>query len=325
MKSENILTALNDIDPELVSDAEQVHRRPASVSHMKWGAVAAVLCLVFGLVLGQFLRTPGWAILGTWPYTTAPTAGTSISIPTTRTPIGSLSTIPITRPTSPTQIIPITVPTFHPQTTTIPTPTQPTTIPTPTQPTEPIETTVPPPFSPAIFHIREPTCEKLFSELEKDANAMGGKEMLRSILFSQYLDPLKDEIHWVEYYRLMAEPTNPKDAGETIELTFHPKEYCVRAEGRICAINSSARKLRLYINYRPTPWSPSEYDLSESQKVQDDPLVYKVVLRDVTQFRYFFGCYYFNLTVDTAYMGENSEVVEQFQAYILSIGALVMS
>lgn len=55
MKSKNILTALNDIDPELVADAEETHRESSKAVFLKWGAVAAVLCLICGLALAHFL------------------------------------------------------------------------------------------------------------------------------------------------------------------------------------------------------------------------------------------------------------------------------
>lgn len=51
MKSENIITALNDIDPELVADAEGAHKRSSVTVFLKWGAVAAVLCLVCAFAL----------------------------------------------------------------------------------------------------------------------------------------------------------------------------------------------------------------------------------------------------------------------------------
>jgi hypothetical protein len=55
MKSENIITALNDIDPELVEDAEGAQKRSSVTVFLKWGAAAAVLCLICGLALGRFL------------------------------------------------------------------------------------------------------------------------------------------------------------------------------------------------------------------------------------------------------------------------------
>ena len=51
MKSENIITALNDIDPELVEDAEGTHKRTSVTVFLKWGAVAAVLCLICAFAL----------------------------------------------------------------------------------------------------------------------------------------------------------------------------------------------------------------------------------------------------------------------------------
>lgn len=58
MKSKNILTALNDIDPELVEDAEGTHKRSSAIVFLKWSA-AAVLCIAFTCILGYiFLPDP---------------------------------------------------------------------------------------------------------------------------------------------------------------------------------------------------------------------------------------------------------------------------
>lgn len=51
MKSENIIAALNDIDPELVTDAEGSHKKSSSAVFLKWCAVAAVLCLICAFAL----------------------------------------------------------------------------------------------------------------------------------------------------------------------------------------------------------------------------------------------------------------------------------
>ena len=67
MKSENIITALNDIDPELVEDAVGQHKPSQKAVLLKWGAVAAVLCLIFTLALGYFLSNPQQPILGSMP------------------------------------------------------------------------------------------------------------------------------------------------------------------------------------------------------------------------------------------------------------------
>lgn len=69
MKSENIITALNDIDPELVEDAEGAHKRSSVTVFLKWGAAAAVLCLICGLALGRFLPMLQPPILESKPST----------------------------------------------------------------------------------------------------------------------------------------------------------------------------------------------------------------------------------------------------------------
>lgn len=81
MKSENIITALNDIDPELVEDAEEQHKPSSKAVFLKWGAVAAVLCLICGLALGHFLSTAKPPILESMPSTTVPTSSTTIPKP----------------------------------------------------------------------------------------------------------------------------------------------------------------------------------------------------------------------------------------------------
>ena len=55
MKSDNILAALNDIDPELIEDAEGQHKPSRMVVFLKWGAVAAVVCVISAFALGYFL------------------------------------------------------------------------------------------------------------------------------------------------------------------------------------------------------------------------------------------------------------------------------
>lgn len=54
MKSENILNALNDIDHDLVEDAEKKHKKSEKLLFLKWGAIAACLVLVVGLVWSAF-------------------------------------------------------------------------------------------------------------------------------------------------------------------------------------------------------------------------------------------------------------------------------
>lgn len=49
MKNENILDAIGMINDEAVRDAK-AYKRPKSRSWLKWGAVAACLCLVVLLV-----------------------------------------------------------------------------------------------------------------------------------------------------------------------------------------------------------------------------------------------------------------------------------
>ena len=51
MKSDNILAALNDIDPELIEDAQGQHKPSQKAVLLKWGAVAAVLCLICAFAL----------------------------------------------------------------------------------------------------------------------------------------------------------------------------------------------------------------------------------------------------------------------------------
>lgn len=51
MKSENILEALNDIDHDMVEDAEEKRKKSKTTLILKWGALAACLILVVGLVL----------------------------------------------------------------------------------------------------------------------------------------------------------------------------------------------------------------------------------------------------------------------------------
>lgn len=50
MKSENILQAINDIDPELVADAESTRKSSPKRIIFRWAAVAACLLLIAGLV-----------------------------------------------------------------------------------------------------------------------------------------------------------------------------------------------------------------------------------------------------------------------------------
>lgn len=57
MKSENILQAINDIEPELVADAEGNHKKSATRISLVWGTLAACLLLVIGLVW-RFLALP---------------------------------------------------------------------------------------------------------------------------------------------------------------------------------------------------------------------------------------------------------------------------
>jgi len=51
MKSENILEALNDIDHDMVEDAEEKRKKSKKSIILKWSALAACLILVVGLVL----------------------------------------------------------------------------------------------------------------------------------------------------------------------------------------------------------------------------------------------------------------------------------
>lgn len=90
MKSENIINALNDIDPELVTDAEEVHRKSSNAVFQKWGAAAAVLCLISAFAFGYFLSDSQQPILESKP-------GVSTSISSTPTPTTSIPkpTIPI--------------------------------------------------------------------------------------------------------------------------------------------------------------------------------------------------------------------------------------
>ena len=59
MKSENIITALNDIDPELVEDAVGQHKPSQKAVFLKWGAAVAVFCLICAFALDYvFLSNP---------------------------------------------------------------------------------------------------------------------------------------------------------------------------------------------------------------------------------------------------------------------------
>lgn len=58
MNSEHIIQALNDIDPELVADAEEKCKKPAKRRILKWGAAAACFCLILAMVCTHNTSTP---------------------------------------------------------------------------------------------------------------------------------------------------------------------------------------------------------------------------------------------------------------------------
>lgn len=51
MKSENIIHALNGIDPELIADAEETRKKSLRDFILKWGAAAACFCMLLSIVL----------------------------------------------------------------------------------------------------------------------------------------------------------------------------------------------------------------------------------------------------------------------------------
>lgn len=84
MKSKNILTALNDIDPELVEDAEEQHKPSSKAVFLKWGAVAAVVCLASLGILAYIFSTDFLQLHNKVPpiYPTPPHPSTTILSPT---------------------------------------------------------------------------------------------------------------------------------------------------------------------------------------------------------------------------------------------------
>ena len=310
MKSKDIITALNDIDPELIEDAQGQHKPSRKVVFLGWSAVAATFFLAITCILSYISLTSSPPILATNPYPSAPTFGTSTSVPTTST-----LTPTIVLPTSSTTI---PLPTVTTPTITIPTPTIPTpTIPTPTIPettapdTIPTQPTDPPLISPALYWITACSCAELLTEMADLPNPMGSKKMLQTILENPHLDSLKSEIHWTRYEKLLVEPIKPIDAGEEIMLIFHPQDVCQGIHDTSCTQNGDATKIRVSIKYRPVAFDPKEYGFSDDEIVQVNPLIYK----HNRTFYYFSDYYVCVLFVD--YL--KGDIVEQFQAYCLSI------
>ena len=84
MKSDNILAALNDIDPELIEDAEGQHKPSRTVVFLKGGTVAAVVCLAFFVVLAYIFITDSIQLGNRVPpiYPTPPRPSATIPSPT---------------------------------------------------------------------------------------------------------------------------------------------------------------------------------------------------------------------------------------------------
>ena len=310
MKSKDIITALNDIDPELIEDAQGQHKPSRKVVFLGWSAVVAAFFLAITCILSYISLTSSPPILATTPYPSAPTFGTSTSLPTTST-----LTPTIVLPTSSTAIpLPtVTTPTITTLAPTIPTPTIPTpTIPETTTPdTVPTQPTNPPPISPALYWITAHSCAELLTKMADLPNPMGSKKMLQTILANPHLDSLQSEIHWTKYVKLLAEPVKPIDAGEEITLIFHPQDACQGIYDTSCTSNGEASKIRVSIKYRPVAFDPKEYGFSDDEIVQVNPLIYQ----QNRAFYYFSDYYVCVLFVD--YL--QGDILDQFQAYCLSI------
>jgi hypothetical protein len=55
MNDKNIFDAMRDIDPQWILDAAPQKRRHVSQNCVKWGTLAACLCLLVGAILGAVL------------------------------------------------------------------------------------------------------------------------------------------------------------------------------------------------------------------------------------------------------------------------------
>ena len=197
---------------------------------------------------------------------------------------------------------------------------QPVTLPIESQPV-----TFPPPvMSQAYRHITCKSTENLYLRLEEFPYGMGAKDILQNILFNQHLESLQNEIHRAQYIYWWGDETAQRtDVTESVDLIFHPKEYCDESTNSICTINGDETKLSVRVYYMPIGWSKGDFYLEGFEAVDEEQVVYKCVEGMTTTFYYFLNEHYVcRLTVDSMYMYKNSHVVEQFQKFCLSLGQM---
>ena len=230
-----------------------------------------------------------------------------VSVPTCSTQMESQSTtLPASQPT----ILPAAS-----QPTNLPA-SQPTTLPA-SQPTTSLPITVPPAYAKSCF-----STTALLEELEIFSNVMGSIENLNNILRNGNIKLYDEGIHRAVYTNWGCESNITTDAYETIELYFHPDDYCKKDTNASCSNTGDKIKLRVRILYKSGTWTQNDFVLDNFELINDSPLTFRGALRNgtVTQFYYFLNDHFVCLlSVDTEYMEKNSNVIEQFQKYCLSL------
>lgn len=152
---------------------------------------------------------------------------------------------------------------------------------------------------------------------------MGSKDILQNILFNDQLKLLQNEIHRARYIYWGDETAQRSDVTETIDLVFHPKEYCSESTNSICTINGDESKLSVRVYFKPVGWRESDFPLDGFTANAENPTTFTGTINngEMTLFYYFINKHYVCLlSVDTEYMSKNKEVIATFEQYCLSLG-----